>query len=133
MPDELLDCSFCGRNERDTSHMIEGAGVRICRECLVECVDFLTTSGPKQSSGSSVRKTYRVTDLEMKCAFCSRRVIDVRAVAAINDGEPYICDECVMACFDIILRESFGKRKPSDESLYSLVTDYFNKRRRQRR
>jgi ATP-dependent protease Clp ATPase subunit len=121
MPDELLDCSFCGRNQCETLRMIKGIDACICRECIVECVDFLTSSRPHRPSGSSVRKTYRVSDLELKCAFCSRRVIDVRAVATINDSKKYICDECVMVCFDIMLRGVFGKRRPSDESLYSLI------------
>jgi ATP-dependent protease Clp ATPase subunit len=41
-------------------------------------------------------------------------------VAYINDSKHYICDECIMVCFDIILRHVFGERLPSDESLYFL-------------
>ena len=121
MPDELLDCSFCGRNQQDTLQMVKGTDVCICRECVVKSVDILTSSKPKQSSGSSVRKTYLATDLALKCSFCERRGIDVRAVTTINNSKPCICDECVMICFDFILRGIFGKRRPSSDTIYFLV------------
>jgi ATP-dependent protease Clp ATPase subunit len=121
MLDKLVDCSFCGRNQLDTLCMIAGTDVYICRECIVESVNFLTSRSPKQSSKSSVRRTYFATDLMLRCAFCKRRAIDVRAVATINDSKHYICDECVMVCFDITLREIFGKRRPSDDSIYFLI------------
>src|ERR1044072_3640111 len=123
MPDEKPECSFCGRNQQNTRLLIEGSNVIICRECVVKGMEFLTSIKPKHRG---VKKTYLASELGRKCSFCTRKLIDVRASTSINDGNKYICDECLMVCFDIILRNIFGERRPSKESLRSLVDGYYH-------
>ena len=118
MPDDKVVCSFCGRGQGDTLYMVKNNDVYICRECVIRGVDLLTNNKPKPPS---IKKTYLATDLTRKCSFCSRRVIDVRAVAPFKDSKDRICDECLMICFDIILRWLFGERRVSNHTLYSLV------------
>jgi hypothetical protein len=117
MPGENVECSFCGRDIYNTLHMIKSNGTHICRECVIKGVDLLTSTKPKPLGGSSVKKTYRASDIGHECTFCSRKVIDVRAATTITDGKHRICDECLMVCFDVMLRTLFGERKPSSDSL----------------
>jgi ATP-dependent protease Clp ATPase subunit len=121
MLEEMLDCSFCGRNQDDTLHMITDRVVQICRECIVQGLDLLTNNKPKCPGGSSVKKTYRATDLGLKCSFCKRKAIDVRAIASINDRKDSICDECIMVFFELILRRAFGEKRTSEASLHFLT------------
>ena len=37
-----LRCSFCGKHENQVNRMIQGAGVRICDECVQLCMSILT-------------------------------------------------------------------------------------------
>ena len=39
-PDPIF-CSFCGKEPRDVTNMVEGAGVFICDNCILTCVDVL--------------------------------------------------------------------------------------------
>ena len=36
-----LRCSFCGKSEHEVHRMIQGAGVRICDECVRLCMEVL--------------------------------------------------------------------------------------------
>lgn len=121
MPADKVACSFCGRDQYETLHLIENNHVYICRDCIVEGVNLLTRNKQECSGRSTVKNTYRVSELDLECPFCMRKLTDVRVATSVNDTKHYICDECIMVCFDIILRKSFGGRRPSDESLYSLV------------
>lgn len=119
---DQVACSFCGNDPFDTLHMIENGGVYICRDCVVKGVDVLTRREPKRPSGSSVKKTYLASELGLSCAFCDRKLTEVRAETSISHGKNHICDECLMICFDIILRRIFGHRQPSRETFRFLVS-----------
>jgi ATP-dependent protease Clp ATPase subunit len=121
MSADNVACSFCGRDRHNTLHLINKKDVYICRDCIVKGIDRLTKSKPKRSGRSSVTKTYLASEIGLECAFCSRRLTSVRAETSINDSKHHICDECLMICFDIVLRQYFGKRRPSEDSLYYLV------------
>ena len=41
-----------------------------------------------------------------KCSFCGKGVDDVRKLIA--GGDAAICDECVDACVDVLIREGYG-------------------------
>lgn len=118
---DQVACSFCGRDRYNTLHIITRNDVYVCRDCIVEGVDLLTKSKPKPSTRSSVRKTYLASQIGLECAFCSRKLSDVRAATSINDSKNYICDECLIICFDMTLRELFGERRPSGDSIYFLI------------
>jgi ATP-dependent protease Clp ATPase subunit len=121
MPVDKVACSFCGRDQYNTLHLIKNNDVYICRDCIVEGVDLLTKNKPKRSGGSSVKKIYLASELGLECAFCSRKLTDVRAATPINNSKNHICDECLMNCFDVILRRLFGERRPSDETYQFLI------------
>jgi ATP-dependent protease Clp ATPase subunit len=118
---DTVVCSFCGRDRYNTLHLIKKSDVYICRDCIVEGVDLLTKNKPKHPGGSSVKKTYLASELGLECAFCSRELTDVRAETSISNSKNHICDECLMICFDIVLRQLFGERRPSRDSFYFLV------------
>jgi ATP-dependent protease Clp ATPase subunit len=120
MPVDKIACSFCGRDQYETLHLIENNDVYICRDCIVKSVDLLTRNKTRQPGGSSVKNTYLASELELECAFCVRKLPDVRVATSINEAKNYICDECVMICFNIILGKLFGDRRPSNDSLYYL-------------
>lgn len=102
--------------------MVRKDDVIICRDCVVYCVDALTKNEPKFPRSSGGRKRYLAQELGRNCSFCSRKVIDVRAASSPNPASKHdICDECVMICFDIMLRWIFGKRIISKDTISYLV------------
>lgn len=122
MPDKLVSCSFCQRDHTQTLRMVRKDDVIICRDCVVYCVDALTKNEPKFPRSSGGRKRYLAQELGRNCSFCSRKVIDVRAALSPKpDSKHDICDECVMICFDIMLRGIFGKRIISKDTISYLV------------
>jgi ClpX C4-type zinc finger len=118
MPDEKVCCSFCGHDGRQTPQLIKGNDACICRECVVKGIDLLTNNKAKRLS---VKKIYLASEIGRKCSLCSRKLADVRAETSINGGKNHVCDECLMVCFDIMLRLIFGKRRPSDDAYTFLL------------
>ena len=45
-----LRCSFCGKDENQVNRMIQGAGVRICDECVHLCMSILDDGFEQYSS-----------------------------------------------------------------------------------
>lgn len=41
-PEELLQCSFCGKSQNDVGKLIAGPGVYICNECIDICNEIIT-------------------------------------------------------------------------------------------
>ncbi len=39
--DDVLNCSFCGKNQRQIEKLIAGPGVYICNECATVCAEIL--------------------------------------------------------------------------------------------
>lgn len=39
-PQEIVNCSFCGRPNHMVLKMIKGPGVNICSECIMICVQY---------------------------------------------------------------------------------------------
>ncbi len=47
-------CSFCGKSESQVERMITGPGVRICDECVMQCVNILGEEFQFETSGTQV-------------------------------------------------------------------------------
>ena len=44
---EQLRCSFCGKSQRQTKHLIAGPGVYICDECIDLCNKVIAEARPR--------------------------------------------------------------------------------------
>lgn len=40
-PEHILYCSFCGKSQKEVSHLISGPTVFICNECVELCTDII--------------------------------------------------------------------------------------------
>ena len=47
-PKRMLDCSFCGKNQREVRKLIAGPNVLICDECLKLCNDIIAEEIQKE-------------------------------------------------------------------------------------
>jgi hypothetical protein len=121
MSDDNVACSFCGRDRYNAIQIIKGYDGSVCRDCLLEGIRLLTGTEPKRHSGSAAKKTYLASDFVLTCSICRRKITEVRAATSINHSKDRICDECLMICFDIMMRVVFGERKPSHETYTFLI------------
>lgn len=47
----VIYCSFCGKSQNETNHIIAGPSVYICDECVHACIDILEER--KKEAGAS--------------------------------------------------------------------------------
>lgn len=40
-PEEILNCSFCGKSQNDVRKLIAGPGVYVCNECIDICNEII--------------------------------------------------------------------------------------------
>ena len=40
-PEEVLQCSFCGKSQNEVKKLIAGPGVYICNECIDICNEII--------------------------------------------------------------------------------------------
>lgn len=94
MPEnEDIRCSFCGKSNVDTKHMIAGQDVNICNECVENCNRIIT----KKESSEKKCKLF-----DHKCTYCGKHQDDVLILIAAPGEKSYICDECIDECIVIV-------------------------------
>ncbi len=52
-PEELLNCSFCGKSQNDVKKLIAGPGVYVCNECIDICNEIINDD--EQAENSTAR------------------------------------------------------------------------------
>lgn len=55
MTDNLLYCSFCGKNQHETQKLIAGPSVFICDECIFLCLSILIKEMDKKIVVQEIR------------------------------------------------------------------------------
>jgi ribosomal protein L37AE/L43A len=91
-PRDPLRCSFCEKKKNEVGKLISGPGVYVCNSCVA---DF---------NGCLADPTY-LGAREVRCSFCGKNAIMVKRVIAGPGPGPYICDECVDLCNEILEEE----------------------------
>lgn len=51
-PEELLNCSFCGKSQNDVKKLIAGPGVYVCNECIDICNEIINDDEQQEQSTS---------------------------------------------------------------------------------
>ena len=51
-PEELLNCSFCGKSQNDVKKLIAGPGVYVCNECIDICNEIINDDEQQDQSTS---------------------------------------------------------------------------------
>jgi ATP-dependent Clp protease ATP-binding subunit ClpX len=49
-PEELLNCSFCGKSQNDVKKLIAGPGVYVCNECIDICNEIINDDEQQEQS-----------------------------------------------------------------------------------
>ena len=61
-PEDLLNCSFCGKSQNDVKKLIAGPGVYVCNECIDICNEIINDDEQQEQSTtrSSLPKPYQL-------------------------------------------------------------------------
>jgi hypothetical protein len=105
-----LQCSFCGKSQREVRKLIAGPTVYICDECIKLCNDILAKeaerrdlspdeAAPRPKGEGEANKSGQL----LCCSFCGKSQREVQKLIA--GPTVYICDECIGLCNDIIAEE----------------------------
>jgi ClpX C4-type zinc finger protein len=123
-----MTCTFCGRDQTQTSQIIAGTNVGICDICVALARDAITSRPPP--GGPFLPVTFMrgdsppecEPDIRMACSFCGAQVHQVTALA-ISSGtdytapgrasRPVICVECLDLCDEILAEDPPGNGNPA--------------------
>ena len=103
-PEQLVYCSFCGRDQKHTKALIAGPeGVGICDRCIPQAEAAVAVETPVPGKKASFRfeniyPVLREAKAE-RCSFCGKRRHRVAGMAAAPQAR--ICDECLDLCREI--------------------------------
>jgi len=103
-PQQLVHCSFCGRDQKHTKTLITGQrGVGICNRCIPEAAAAVAAgkSVPGEKVTLRFERIYPVPGEAKaeRCSFCGKRRHQVAGMAAVPSAR--ICDECLDLCREI--------------------------------
>jgi hypothetical protein len=99
---DVLECSFCGKTQREVAKLIAGPGVYICDECVTLADGVISSEADAATPVSEVVPV--APDLTTAaCGFCSKQRHQVAGLAAAAQAS--ICTECLELCHEIITEE----------------------------
>lgn len=104
-PGAMLECSFCGKLQKQVRKLIAGPGVYICNECIERADRVIVTSEPTATPLSAMTSVgdHNKYGAPVKCSFCGKRRQQVTGLAAA--ARVAICTECLALCHEIIIEE----------------------------
>jgi len=121
-----LQCSFCGKHQREVRKLIAGPTVYICEECIKLCNDIIaekerrTDLAPHETASPPKKEEAAKTGQLLCCSFCGRSQREVKVLIA--GPSVYICDECIGLCNDIIFEE-IDRAETANVLTYKLPED----------
>jgi ATP-dependent Clp protease ATP-binding subunit ClpA/predicted DNA-binding transcriptional regulator AlpA len=62
---QLLNCSFCGKGQKEVKKLVAGPGVYICNECIDLCNEIITEEGPELTEQER-KLQLRIDELERR-------------------------------------------------------------------
>jgi hypothetical protein len=117
-PKPQLECTFCGKPQKQVRKLIAGPGVFICDGCITLAENVLGSGQAARTElGSIIAVPAEGTPA--KCCFCGKERRQVAGLAAIPAGAgrkpgkfAAICSECLALCDEIITEELAEEREP---------------------
>ena len=61
-PSDQLQCSFCGKSQRQVRKLIAGPGVYICDECIELCVEIIAEETADDADEETAAASRRLRD-----------------------------------------------------------------------
>lgn len=71
-----LECSFCGKNQKEVKKLIAGPGTYICNECVALCNDIIAEEIVKELGEASLPTNQRSVHERLAMIHFSLRQID---------------------------------------------------------
>jgi hypothetical protein len=104
-PGAMLECSFCGKQQKQVRKLIAGPGVYVCNECIDRADRVIATGEPTATPLSAMTPVgdHNKYGAPVKCSFCGKRRHQVTGLAAA--ARVAICTECLALCREIITEE----------------------------
>jgi hypothetical protein len=99
---DRLECSFCGKTQRQVKKLIAGPGVYICDLCTGMASGVIAT-GADAAAPLSAMVSVAADLTTAKCGFCGKQRHQVAGLAAA--AQAAICTECLTLCHEIITEE----------------------------
>ena len=98
----VLECSFCGKSQKQVSKLIVGPGAFICNECA-DKADRVIATGEVAATPLSAVKSVGTDVASAQCSFCGKSRHQVSGMALAAEG--MICSDCLALCLEIIAEE----------------------------
>ena len=104
-PGAMLECSFCGKPQKQVRKLIAGPGVYICNECIERADRVIATGKPAATPLSAMTSAgdHNQYGAPVKCSFCGKRRHQVTGLASA--ARVTVCTECLALCHEIINEE----------------------------
>ena len=93
--DDLLRCSFCGKDQYQLRKLVAGPNAHICADCVDVCVDIMSddTGASETGSGSQGRVVGSIT--VARCSLC-RTPTPIADLATV-ETRGALCESCLTA------------------------------------
>jgi hypothetical protein len=98
----MLECSFCGKTQKQVDKLIAGPDAFICNECAGKA-DRVIATGEVAATPLSAVKSVGADHGSAQCSFCGKRRYQVSGMALAAEGT--ICSDCLALCLEIIAEE----------------------------
>ena len=98
----MLECSFCGKLQKQVRKLIAGPGVYVCNECIERADRVIATGEPTVTPLSAMTSAgdHNKYGAPVKCSFCGKRRYQAPGLAAAHSTR--ICAECLALCREIL-------------------------------
>ena len=114
-PEEVRNCSFCGREQRSVKKLVAGPGVFICERCVGVVARVLAT-GERATTPIATIEGVDLDVMRDRCSFCGKRRHQVAGLALARGtaderasrkfaGDVHICAECLTLCREILAEQ----------------------------
>ena len=102
-----LECSFCGKPQRETKRLVAGPNVHICERCVGIAEEVIGT-GQARETALGPLEPVPAGAIRLKCSFCGKNRNQISGLAT-SVGNPVgkagsdatICAECLALCREI--------------------------------
>ena len=98
-PEQLMRCSFCGKDQRHVKALVVGPGaVAICNRCIPRADAAVAAGKPSAIPGDGIQLVPAEARAQ-RCSFCGKHRHQVAGMAAAAQAR--ICNECLSLCHEI--------------------------------
>ena len=99
--DEVLRCSFCGKDQYQLRKLVAGPNVHICTDCVEVCVDIMADDTGASGDASDAEGRVVGSIVVARCSLC--RTPTPAAELTTVDTRGALCGSC-LAVVESVLR-----------------------------